>query len=289
MDACPQRNFSESLLGEDITNCSGTIYDALLPRVMAGTPPIVPDDLLVSVPPSCTSFKNGASVHLVPGSKELFLFPSLLYTQLSTAAQLGSRSEETTRNILQAVQQLVETLRSHLNAAKVIIDTSPFFGGATHLAWVAADALIIPVRVDQHSMEALKLTLSMLKNPTMDFLRLNRQAGITGVAKVHAIVMTHCGWNRQSAFTPDRSTQAYLSQVLDIANDNHGLFSCDDPLDAIYLLDDFHSAGRISGSKRIPLAKLNIGESHTVAGQKLEVNQSLTRYQNEVKSLAETI
>jgi chromosome partitioning protein len=50
-------------------------------------------------------------------------------------------------------------------------------------------------------MEALKLTLSMLKNPTMDFLRLNAQAGITKIPKMHAIVMTHCGWNRQAAFT----------------------------------------------------------------------------------------
>lgn len=289
VDGCPQCNFSQSLLGEDFDRCRNTIYDALLPRVMAGTPTVEPDDLVFSVPPSCASFKNGQAVHLVPGSKELFLFPSLLYTQLSTATTLGSRSEETTRKILQAVQELATVLQSHLGATKVLIDTSPFFGGATHLAWVAADALIIPVRVDQHSMEALKLTLSMLRNPAMDFLRLNKQAGITRVPKVHAIVMTHCGWNRQSAFTPDRSTQAYLAQVLDIVRQNADLFSCDDPLSAIHLLDDFHSAGRISGSKRIPLAELTVGQSFTIEGQRLEVNTSLTRYQNELRSLASTI
>jgi chromosome partitioning protein len=145
------------------------------------------------------------------------------------------------------------------------------------------------VRVDQHSMEALKLTLSMLKKPEMDFLRLNEQAGIESIPKVHAIVMTHCGWNRQAALTPDRSTQAYLAQVIDIANENADLFSCDDPIEAIHLLDDFHSAGRISGSKRIPLAKLTVGESHTIEGQRLEVNESLTRYQRELNSLAMSI
>jgi chromosome partitioning protein len=289
LDVCPQCNFSQSLLGDDLLPATKTIYDALLPHVMAGTPEIDSDDLLISVPPSCPPFKNGAGVHLVPGSKELFLFPSLLYTQLSAAQQLGSRSEETTRNILQSVEQLAEALRQHLKATRVLIDTSPFFGGATHLGWVAADALIIPVRVDQHSMEALKLTLSMLRNPAMDFGRLNKQAGITKWPKVHAIAMTHCGWSRQSGFTPDRSTQAYLSQVIDIAQDHKDLFSCDDPLDAIHLLDDFHSAGRISGSKRIPLAQLNAGQSYTIEGQRLEVNESLTRYQNELKSLAATI
>jgi chromosome partitioning protein len=289
MDLCPQCNFTQSLLGEDAEQHQKTVYDALLPRVMAGTPAITADDLLVSVPPSCVAFKGGSGVHTVPGSKELFLFPSLLYTQLSAAANLGSRSIETTRNILQSVEQLGDSLRKHLKATKVLIDTSPFFGGATHLGWVAADALVIPVRVDQHSMEALKLTLSMLKSHDMDFVRLNKQAGITKIPKVHAIVMTHCGWNRQSALTPDRSTQAYLAQVIDIAKANADLFSSPDPVDAIHLLDDFHSAGRISGSKRIPLAKLSVGESHTIEGQRLEVNESLTRYQKELKSLASSI
>jgi chromosome partitioning protein len=288
-DVCPQRNFSQSLLGDDLSQNKTTIYDALLPKVMVGTPTVEKDNLLVSVPPSCAPFKNGSGIYLVPGSKELFLFPSLLYTQLSAASNLGTRKEETSRNILQSLEQLQTSLAKHIGAEKVLTDTSPFFGGATHLAWVAADALVIPVRVDQHSMEALKLTLSMLKNMDMDFLRLNKDAGIKKIPKVHAIAMTHCGWNRQAKFTPDRSTQAYLAQVIEIALQNKELFSTDDPIDSIFLLDDFHSAGRISGTKRIPLAKLTIGESHTIEGQRLEVNESLTRYQNELKALASSL
>ncbi len=29
----------------------------------------------------------------------------------------------------------------------ILLDTSPFYSGGTHLAWSAADAIIIPVRV----------------------------------------------------------------------------------------------------------------------------------------------
>jgi chromosome partitioning protein len=170
-----------------------------------------------------------------------------------------------------------------------LIDTSPFFGGATHLAWVAADALIIPVRVDQHSMEALRLTLSMLKNKQMDFLRIASEAGITRVPKVHAIVMTHCGWNRQMEFTPDRSTQSYLTQVVDITDEYRDVFSSEDPIECIHLLDDFHSAGRISGTQRIPLAKLRLGQFVTIEKHRLQVNESLHRYQKEMSSLASTI
>ena len=156
---------------------------------------------------------------------------------------------------------------------------------------MAADALIIPVRVDQHSMEALKLTLSMLTNQNMDFLRLNQQAGIKKLPRVHAIAMTHCGWNRQSAVTPDRSTQAYLAQVIDIVRENAALFSCEDPIDCIHLLDDFHSAGRTSAApSEFRSAPLNVGRSgFTIEGQRLEVNQSLTRYQRELDSLAMSI
>ena len=98
LDLCPQCNFSQSLLGEDLDQSPYTIYDAVLPRIMAGTPEIDFDDLITSVPPTCSSFKNGAGAFAVPGSKELFLFPSLLYTQLSNASNLGSRRKETSRN-----------------------------------------------------------------------------------------------------------------------------------------------------------------------------------------------
>lgn len=287
-DLCPQCNFTQSLLNGD-TDIIGTIYDALLPKVMPGTPHIDLDDLVTSVSPFCPSFKGGKRTFAVAGSKELFLFPSLLYTQLSAAANLGQRRESTSRNILQSIQSLNEDLSAHLGTKKTLIDTSPFFGGATHLAWVAADALIIPVRVDQHSMEALKLTLTMLKDREMDFLRLNGQAGIEKIPKVHAIVMTHCGWSRQTEFTPDRSTQAYLSQIIDIADENKDVFSCENPMDAIHLLDDFHAAGRISGSKRIPIAMLNVRDSYTIETQRLEVNVSVERYKKELESLASTI
>lgn len=290
LDACPQANFSQSLLGEITAQDDiPTIYDALLPMVMPGTTEIHADDLLTSVPPHCDGFKRGRKVYMIRGSKELFLFPSLLYAQLSAAATLGERAQNTTKNILESLGAVIERARKSVDFDKVLMDTSPFFGGATHLAWVAAEALIVPVRVDQHSIEALRLTLSMLTDNKMDFLRLNQQAGIDNSPKIHAIAMTHCGWNRQAQFTPDRSTQAYLGQALDIVKEHAELFSSSNPVECIHILDDFHSAGRISGSKRMPLSTLVVGSQHTIEGQRLQVNQSLDRYTKQVKSLAATL
>lgn len=291
VDVCPQRNFTQSLLGDTQTEYPISIYDALLPSVSPGSEPVALDDLLVSVPPECRAFKGGSPVYAVPGSKELFLFPSLLYTSLSSTSNIGGgdRPRKAKNSILRSLERVVGSLVSEKKFGITLIDTSPFFGGATHLAWVAAEALIIPVRVDQHSMEALRLTLSMLKDKGMDFLRLNEEAGIDRIPKVHAIVMTHCGWNRQHENTPDRSTQSYLAQVVEIASEYQDVFSSNDPMDCIHLLDDFHSAGRISGTQRIPLAELKSGQFFTIEGHRLQVNESLVRYQKEMKSLASTI
>jgi len=48
-------------------------------------------------------------------------------------------------------------------------------------------ALIIPVRVDQNSIEALKLTLEMLSKADSDFHKFNKQGGLSSAPKVIAI------------------------------------------------------------------------------------------------------
>jgi chromosome partitioning protein len=291
MDVCPQRNFSQSLLGEDIFQVGKTVYDLLIGSIFSGVNDTTAEDALVSIPPSCLPFKNGKSCHLIPGSSDLFLFPSVLYSQIAAVSQLpgAERARDASKQILTAVMRIIDAAVAETGAEKVLIDTSPFFGGATHLAWVAAEALVIPVRVDQHSVDALRQTLAMLKENKQDFLRLNAQAGIGTVPKVHAIAITHCGWNRQNPNTPDHSTQSYVKIIMEIIEQYRELFSHEDIVDSIHLLDDFHSAGRISGSRRIPLAQLRIGQQATIGGQKLEVNQSITRYQAEVKALAQVI
>jgi chromosome partitioning protein len=197
----------------------------------------------------------------------------------------GTHTRDASARVLNSLRRIIEQASHTAKPEKILIDTSPFFGGATHLAWVAADALIIPVRVDQHSIEALRLTLGMLKNPRMDFQKFNAQAGLERHPKVHAIVMTHCGWNRQRPNTPDGSTRFFVERAIDVAKEFADVFSEADVSKCFYLLDDFHSSGRISGKQRIPLAKLESGKKYIVEGQRLEVNPSVDRYKREVANL----
>jgi chromosome partitioning protein len=126
----------------------------------------------------------------------------------------------------------------------------------------------------------------MLSNPQQDFHRFNQQAGIEHQPIVHAVVMTHCGWNRQKANTPDSSTRYFVEKAVEVAQDFEDHFSEDNIGDCFYLLDDFHSSGRISGKQRIPLSKLQSGTKYLIEGQRLEVNPSVDRYKKEIQNLA---
>lgn len=284
VDTCSQRNFTQNLMGDEVFGVSPTIYDALVNGVTGGDP-IANDELAVSVAPHCVSFKGGKPTYIIPGSTELFLFPSLMYGQLAQFAQLGeNQKKRASQTILRSLSKIVDQVSEFAKPEKTLIDTSPFFGGATHLAWETAEALIVPVRVDQHSIEALRLTLSMLTTQIMDFHRFNEQAGFKHQPRVHAIVMTHCGWNRQKANTPDSSTKFFVEAALDIADEYKEVFT-EEPSDCFYLLDDFHSSGRISGQQRIPLSELKAGRKFMIDGQRLEVNPSVDRYKREMKNL----
>jgi len=286
LDTCSQRNFSQNVFGDDLLEIKETLYDALIKEI-TNTSSVNYKSLVKNIAPFCRDFRMNKSSEMIVGSTELFLFPSLLYSQLAQYAQLQPQyRKEPSEKTLKAILHIIESVLKFSRSEKVLIDTSPFFGGATHLAWVAADALIVPVRVDQHSVEALRLTLEMLKNPDMDFHKFNGQAGLKHTPKIHAVAMTHCGWNRQNANSPDSSTRFFVEKAVEIAKEYRELFSEQDIGNCFYLLDDFHSSGRISGKQRIPLSCLQSGQKFVVDGQRMEVNPSVGRYQREIRNLA---
>jgi chromosome partitioning protein len=284
-DMCAQCNLTENLMrGEEP---EVTVLEALQPIVLGPAFGAPPEDASYRVSTYCDSFKAARAAYLVPGNAELFAFPSILYQQLQTAHS---------RNNPKAVKSLLESLKTALNQeAKqkktegILIDTSPFYAGGTHLAWCAADAVIIPVRVDEHSIESLELTLSLLSDESRDFCMWNERAGGRQSPRVAAIVMTMVGSKSRIRATPDSASRMHIERALDIAERHAELFDYDDPADAFVVTDDFVSSGRISGAKSIPVSKLKIGSFHTVEGKRLQVNASATRYQRELAYLVSVL
>jgi cellulose biosynthesis protein BcsQ len=283
-DVCPQCNFTEMLLGDEKPKV--TIYDALKPIILGPAFGITPEDLSYRVSQYCAPFKGGRPAHIISGDKELFAFPSTLYQQLNTA--YSQQNKAAVKNLLLGLRKILDVEAQAVKAEKIMMDTSPFYAGGTHLAWCAVDALIVPVRVDEHSIESLELLFKQLSDPTSDFCTWNERSGSVSTPKIAAIVMTMVGSKSQIKATPDRASMMYIERAIEIAERHPHLFAVD-PSTAFVITDDFHSAGRVSGAKRIPISELKVKSMHRVDNRRLQVNRSVDRYQKQLQYLASMI
>jgi cellulose biosynthesis protein BcsQ len=284
-DVCPQRNFTEMLLGDFRPKVN--IYDAMRPMILGSAFGDVPDDLGYRVSQYCADFKGGKGAWAIAGNPELFAFPSMLYQQLNMAYSQGNQTA--VKKLLQGLYTVLEKERADNKCSKVLMDTSPFYAGGTHLAWCAVQALIVPVRVDEHSLESLELLCQQLSESSRDFVMWNDRAGGLSAPKIAAIVMTMVGSKSQKEAMPDAASRMYIERALGIADKYASLFAHNDPSDAFVITDDFHSAGRISGAERIPITELKVGKFHTIEGRRLQVNESAERYKKQIKYLASMI
>jgi hypothetical protein len=284
-DLCPQGNLTETLMRGFTPDV--TVSKALLPRLLGPAFGDSLEDISYRISSHCEDFKGGKPCYFVPGDPQMFSFPSTLYQQLQLA--LSKNDKVAVRKLLHTLKGILEEEASEKKCSKILMDTSPFYAGGTHLAWCASEAIIIPVRVDEHSIESLSLTLDMLSNKNNDYCLWNERAGGLKAPKVAAIVMTMAGAKSRLSSTPGRASQMYIERAIRIAENYQALFEHDSLTDAFVVTDDFVSSGQISGAKSIPIAKLQVGKFHTVDNKRLQVNQSAIRYQRELAYLASVI
>lgn len=284
-DVCAQCNLTETLRRD--TENEVTILSALQPKLLGSAFGDVPDDLAYRISNTCDAFKTIKASYVIPGDALMFAFPSTMYQQLQIAN--AQANPDAVRRLLESLKSILDVEAKNKAAEGVLMDTSPFYAGGTHLAWCAADALIIPVRVDEHSIDSLELTLDLLTNPKRDFQVWNERAGHRPTPKVAAIVMTMVGSKSRLRATPDKASRMYIERAIEIAHKYPQAFDYPDPSDAFVITDDFVSSGRISGAKSIPISKLTVGGFHTVDGRRLQVNASATRYQRELAYLLSVI
>lgn len=286
VDMCPQQNFTSLLLKSNKPYENNTIYDALMEKMMGMAWQMKDDQISLKLQDYNKEFIDGCKeCYFIPGSSRLFLFPSQFYSRMNEYLGMTSsvNGDKPVAILLKMLKSIIREQMRKTNSEKTLIDTSPFFAGGTHLAWAASDALIIPVRVDEQSIYSLELTLEMLKDKSSDFNIWRERAGIKDKPTVQAVIMTHCGWNRQADHQIDSASRMYIERAVDIALKYKEVFTTDNIPDHFALLSDFHGAGRISGSEAIPIEKLTAGRRHHIEGRRLEVNTSVNRYKKELE------
>jgi chromosome partitioning protein len=230
-------------------------------------------------------FKGLKASYFIPSSTDLFAFSSSLYQQLQLAST-QTDSQKKVRNILYTIKSTIDKEADLKRCSLQLIDCSPFYSGATHLAWCAREALIIPVRVDEHSIRSLELTLDMLGNQKSDFNQWLGRGGNLNPPKVAAIVMTMVGARSNVKMAKDRASLSFIGRAYSVASKYQHLFD-KAPEDAFSITGDFTSSGRISGALGIPIPRLQVGKSYTIEPKKrLEVYPSNTKYLRELEYLA---
>lgn len=287
-DLCAQCNLTETLRRDEVNDV--TILSALQPKILGSAFGDIPSDLSYRISETCGPFKLNRPSYIIPGDALMFAFPSTMYQALQIAnSQPEGKAAKAVLNLLESLATILEGEATSKKAEGILMDTSPFYAGGTHLAWCAANAVIIPVRVDEHSIASLELTLDLLSNPERDFVVWNQRASGRATPRVAAIVMTMVGSKSQLKATPDRASRMYIERSLEIASRYPQLFDHEDVADSFVITDDFLSSGRISGAKSIPISRLQVGKFHMVNERRLQVNSSVSRYQRELAYLVSII
>ena len=284
VDTCPQGNLSFFYDNNYYSGRQTNVKDILLPYLVPGLGKASHVASYIGATNNYFSEKNS---YYIPSSEELYLLPSQLITAINQTSTLQyPQRDEALQSILFSLKNEILRELNENNLDKCLIDTSPFFAGATQLAWYAADALIIPVRTDQQSINSLELLINTLSSSQSEFRKYIASGMQT--PKIQMMVLTHCGWYTVAGARnePNQQTKVYLKKVYDILSKHRNLLTTDNPDNHLFMLDDFLGSGRISSVESKPIALLQEGETKTIDRVKVCVNRSVTKCKNQLNFIS---
>jgi len=283
IDTCPQGNLSYFYDRNYYSGPGTTVQDMILPYIIPG---LGKATHVANCIEATNQFFKGKQSYFIQSSSELYLLPTRLTTAIDLTSDLPSPQKESSRDsILFCLRDEIAREMKENSLNKSLIDTSPFFAGATQLAWYAADALVIPVRTDQQSINSLELLIKTLTTPGSPFRRPLTPENERYVPKIHMVVLTHCGWSTVAGArnVPNQQTKVYLRRLYDILSKHKNLLTTGDPDNHLFMLDDFLGSGRISSIEAKPIELLQAGETKTIDRVRVSVSQAVDKCKNQLK------
>jgi len=282
VDTCPQGNLSYFYDNNYYSSGAVNVRDMILPYLIPGLGKASHTASFIGATNEYFANKNN---YFIQSTEELYLLPSQLITAVNQASGLqNDLKNEALKSILYSLKREIEREMNENKLDKCLIDTSPFFAGATQLAWYAADALIVPVRTDQQSIKSLELLINTLSNSQSEF-RKYLPDNDTNIPKIQMVVLTHCGWStvKNARNEPNRQTKIYLKKVYDILSKHRALLSTKDPENHLFLLDDFLGSGRISSYESKPIELMQPGQTKSIDRIRVSVNDSVEKCKNQLR------
>lgn len=285
VDTCPQGNLSY-FFDDNYFTSNVNVRDMILPYIVPGLGRATRIAHRIS---ATNHFFTNESFY-VPSDEQLYLLPAQMTTAVNQTSGLPSlQREQALESILLSLKNEIDRELAELELETCLIDTSPFFSGATHLAWHATDALIVPVRTDQQSINSLNLIFKVLSDPASEFRR--HLPSDFPTPKIQMVVLTHCGWStvRNARNIPNQQTVIYLKMLKDLVSRNISHFTTDDPDNHIALLDDFLGSGRISSALSKPIQLLEAGDTMRINRVKVSVNDSVAKCKKQLEFISNSI
>lgn len=287
VDTCAQGNLSYFFDKNYQSSSSASINDVLIPYFLPGFG--YASHFSQKIGASNEYFQSQNSF-FIKSANELYVLPSQIANALVLAKTTsGNMQQQMIDKMLYALRTEIRKEMAVINANKCLIDTSPFFSGATHLAWHASDALVVPVRTDQQSLNSLQLLLDTLTNSNSEFRK--TMPSDNHMPKIQMIVLTHCGWSTVagSRNKPNQQTKMFLKEIYDVVARHISLFTTDNPTNHIVMLDDFLGSGRMSTALSKPILAMNAGETMYINRVKTSVNDSVYKIQTELKFIYQSL
>ena len=288
VDTCPQGNLSYFYDKNYYASNQTNVRDMILPYLVPGLGKATRVAAFIGATNQYFTEKNN---YYIPSSDELYLLPSQLITAINQTSGLQyPQREQALNSILYSLKTEIERELKQNSLDKCIIDTSPFFAGATQLAWYAADALVVPVRTDQQSIKSLELLISTLTNPQSEYRKYLFENDMN-VPNIQMVVLTHCGWSTIAGArnVPNQQTKVYLGKVYDILSKHRSLLSTENPDNHLFMLDDFLGSGRISSVEAKPIELLKEGETKTIDRTRVIVNRSVTKCKHQLQYISKQL
>lgn len=288
VDTCPQGNLSYFYDKNYFTGNSTNVYSMILPHIMPGLGSATRVARKISATNKYFESKNS---YFIASSQDLYTLPTQMATALAQASSVPSPEQRLMMldSIFYALRDEIYRELAETKLERCLIDTSPFFSGGTHLVWHATDALVVPVRTDQQSVNSLELMLNLLTSSSSEFRRTMPSDNHTPL--IQMVVLTHCGWSTRSGARnePNQQTKIYIQQIYDIVSRHITNFTTRNPENHIVLLDDFLGSGRISSARSEPIELLKPGETMSIHRTKVEVNQSVQKVKNQLKYISDCL